>query len=302
MIEFAELSKSYDTVPALESVSFRVRPGGVTALLGPNGSGKTTALKLLLGLERSTSGFATVDGLIYRSLSHPLFKVGAVVDSRNAHPGRTAYSHLRGVALTHGIPKSRVWQVLSEIGLVSVARKRIGGFSLGMMQRLGIAVALLGDPDVLVFDEPTNGLDMDGVLWFRGLVRSLSEKGKTVLFTSHLLSEVEKIADHVVVLSKGRVIADSDIRAFIGTRVARVRSADSGQLANELRRAGAKAVVDGDCVKVTGLDAPDIESTSAKLGIAISEMTFEIPDIENAYTLLTQGETQFTSGAHDPNG
>ena len=213
-VKAVNLTKAYQGKLALYDVSFEVLPGRVTAFLGPNGSGKSTTLRVLLGLENATEGIALIDGVPYGKLKNPILRVGAMLDARNAHPGRTAFSHLRAIALTHGISKARVREVLALVGLEGVAKKRVGGFSLGMQQRLGIASALIGDPDLLIFDEPLNGLDINGIRWFRALVADLAAQGKTVFLSSHMLSEVEKVADHLVILGKGQILAACSLAEF----------------------------------------------------------------------------------------
>ncbi len=230
MIEFSRLTKRFGSRLALDDVTFRVEPGAVTGFLGPNGSGKTTTMRILLGLEPPTSGAALVDGVPYAQLPDPLRRVGALLDARSAHPARSAFAHLRALALTHGIPAARVQRVLELVGLADVAGARVGGFSLGMRQRLGIAAAMLGDPATYVFDEPTNGLDPDGVLWFRSLVRSFADEGRTVFLSSHLLGELALTADRVVVLGRGRVLVDAtleDLAARHGIPLSELRTGGS---------------------------------------------------------------------------
>ena len=226
MIEVDHLSKRYGPKLAVDDVSFVVRPGSVTGFLGPNGAGKSTTMRMIMGLDRPTSGRATVNGQPYQALRDPLRQVGALLEAKAVHTGRSAYNHLLSLAATHGIPKSRVHEVIDMTGLESVARKRVGGFSLGMGQRLGIAAALIGDPRTLILDEPVNGLDPDGVLWVRQLARHLAADGRTVFLSSHLMSEMAQTADRVVVLGRGRVLADAPIAEFVagsdgggGTRV-----------------------------------------------------------------------------------
>lgn len=211
MITFSQASKRYGDTLALDDVTVSILPGHVTGLLGPNGAGKSTAMRLLLGLDRPTTGEVRIDGVPYGELCRPLCTVGAHLDGRAVHPGRSARSHLLGLARYNGIPASRVGEVLELVGLTAVARKRVGGFSLGMGQRLGLAAALLGDPQVLVLDEPVNGLDTDGVRWIRGLLRDLAAEGRTVLMSSHLLAEMHQTADRVVVLGRGRLLADCPV-------------------------------------------------------------------------------------------
>lgn len=205
------VTKDFGAHRALDEVSFAIRPRCVTALLGPNGSGKTTMLRIALGLEKANKGEITILGVEYKDLTSPLFRVGAHLDSMTAHPGRSAFNHLWAIAVTHGIPRSRIAEVLEFVGLTHVARQNVGRFSLGMRQRLGIAGALLGDPDIFIFDEPTNGLDVEGIRWFRKLVRDLVAAGKTIIFSSHILGEVEQIADQIIVLGRGRILFDGPL-------------------------------------------------------------------------------------------
>ncbi|HLK00565.1 MAG TPA: ATP-binding cassette domain-containing protein, partial [Streptosporangiaceae bacterium] len=214
MIEAIGLSKRYGGTLAVDDLSFTVPPGQVTGFLGPNGAGKSTTMRLILGLDAPTSGSVTVGGKPYRSFRRPLFEVGALLEAKAVHGGRSAYSHLMALALSNGIPRTRVETVLDQVGLRSVARKRSGGFSLGMGQRLGIAAAMLGDPGVLIFDEPANGLDPEGVLWIRTLLKALAAEGRTVFLSSHLMSEMELTADHLIVIGQGKLLADTSLAGF----------------------------------------------------------------------------------------
>src|SRR5579884_4313739 len=209
MIDVDHVTKRYGPKVALDDVTFRVRPGIVTGFLGPNGAGKSTTMRVILGLDAPTSGRATIDGMAYHELEAPLHKVGALLEARAIHPGRTAYNHLLAMAQTHGIPRARVDEVIELVGLEAVARQRAGSFSLGMGQRLGVASALLGDPEVVILDEPANGLDPEGMLWIRNLLRSLAAEGRTVFLSSHLMSEISVTAEHLVVIGRGRLIADT---------------------------------------------------------------------------------------------
>ena len=215
MIETAALTKRYGATLAVDDLSFQVRPGRVTGFLGPNGAGKSTTMRMILGLDAPTSGHATIGGRAYRELPVPLREVGALLDGGAVHPGRKAVDHLRWVARSNGIGRRRVDEVLDLVGLASVAGRRVGGFSLGMTQRLGIGVALLGDPGVLILDEPVNGLDTDGIRWVRGLLRRLAGEGRTVLLSSHVMSEMELTADHLVVIAQGRLVADMPLPELI---------------------------------------------------------------------------------------
>ncbi len=299
MIEVRNLVKTFGSRLAVDDVSFRVEPGRVTAFLGPNGSGKTTTMRILLGLETATSGSATIDGIPYARLRDPLCRVGALLDARNAHPGRSAFHHLRALALTHGISMRRVDQVLERVGLADVAANRIGTFSLGMRQRLGIAGAILGDPDVYVFDEPVNGLDPDGVRWFRQMVRTFADDGRTVFLSSHLISEVELTADHVIVLANGRVLADEPLVTLSelgGNGRVRVRSPRIDQLAEALLRLGAVVSREGDSISVGGASTGRIGDLAAELGIPLHELQSEHSSLEDAYRTLTAGTLEYRSG------
>ena len=215
MIEVRDLSKSYGDKLAVDQLTFNVRPGMVTGFLGPNGAGKSTTMRVILGLDRPTGGSTTVNGKAYRDHAAPLREVGAILEARAIHTGRTAYTHLVALAQTHGIPRSRVDEVIALVGLQDVAHKRVGSFSLGMGQRLGIAAALLGDPKTLILDEPSNGLDPEGIRWIRNLLRSLAAEGRTVFVSSHLMSEMSMMADWLIVVGRGRLIADSTVEGFV---------------------------------------------------------------------------------------
>src|SRR5579862_7794196 len=241
MIEARALTKVYGGKAAVDGIDFQVKPGVVTGFLGPNGAGKSTTMRMILGLDLPTSGTVTVNGHRYRGEVWPLHEVGALLDARAVHPGRSAYDHLHSLAAANGIARARVDEVLEQVGLTSVARKRAGGFSLGMYQRLGIAGALLGDPGTLLFDEPVNGLDPEGIIWIRTLMRSLAAEGRTVLVSSHLMSEMALTADQLLVIGRGRIIADTPLPELVarhsGARVD-VRAADPPRLAADLRAAG----------------------------------------------------------------
>jgi ABC-2 type transport system ATP-binding protein len=297
VIEVNNLSKRFGTRLALDDVSFRVEPGRVTAFLGPNGSGKTTTMRILLGLEAATSGSTLIDGAPYASLRDPMCRVGALLDARGAHPGRSAFHHLRALALTHGVDAARVDDVLDRVGLADVANHRVGGFSLGMRQRLGIAGAMLGDPSTYVFDEPINGLDPDGVRWFRNLVREFASDGRTVFLSSHLISEVELSADHVIVLGRGRVLADSPLSDFGGGGSTRARSVRSVALAERLREEGAVVVIDGDTVIANGISTSRVGDIAADAGIPLSELVLHQPPLEDAYRALTEDSLDYKPGS-----
>jgi ABC-2 type transport system ATP-binding protein len=300
MIEVRNLSKRYGPRIALNDVSFRVEPGRVTAFLGPNGSGKTTTMRILLGLDTASSGSALVDGVAYPRLPDPIRRVGALLDARGAHPGRSAFNHLRALAMTHGIPTSRVDQVLEEVGLAEVAGSRVGRFSLGMRQRLGIAGAMLGDPPAYVFDEPLNGLDPDGVLWFRNLVRAFAGEGRTVFLSSHLISEVELTADHVVMLGQGRVLADAPLASLAeqsdGRRVL-VRTPESEKLITLFEAAGTSVVRRGDQLAVQAMAASEVGRFAAEHGVVLHELLTERTSLEATYRALTEAAVEYRAGA-----
>lgn len=296
MISVQGLSKRFGSRLALDDVSFRVEAGRVTAFLGPNGSGKTTTMRILLGLERATSGVALVNGVPFERLRDPLCQLGALLDARGAHPGRSAFNHLRALALTHNIGDARVEDVLEQVGLVDVAGNRVGGFSLGMRQRLGIAGALLGDPDTYVFDEPINGLDPDGVYWFRTLVRGLAEQGKTVFLSSHLISEVALTADQVIVLGRGRVLADAPLAEFGGVSRVRVGTANAAGLAELLQAAGASTRVEGNTISAGAISAAAVGLIAAGAGIALSELVVEQESLEDVYRSLTDANVEYRPG------
>ncbi|MGW6510602.1 ABC transporter ATP-binding protein [Streptomyces niveus] len=303
MIEVNELTKRYGGTTAVKDLTFTVRPGRVTGFLGPNGAGKSTTLRLLIGLDRPTGGTATIDGRPFRDLPRGLRHAGALLDAHDVHGGRTARTHLTALARGNALPKSRVDHVLDEVGLASAARRRIGGFSLGMKQRLGIAAALLGDPPVLLFDEPVNGLDPEGVLWVRGLFRRLAAEGRTVFVSSHLMSEMENTADELVVIGRGRLIAAESVSDFAarGTRSSvRVRTPDTEAFTALLRAEGADvrpAAADGPLV-VTGLDAPAIGELAHRHRLRINELTTAGASLEEAFMELTADSVEY--GAEDP--
>jgi ABC-2 type transport system ATP-binding protein len=296
MIEVHELTKRYGSSVAVDGLSFRVRPGTVTGFLGPNGAGKSTTMRVLLGLDAPTSGTALVNGRRYRELRQPMHEVGALLDANAAHGGRSAFDHLRWMARSNRIPVSRVTAALEQVGLAGVARKRVGGFSLGMRQRLGIAAALLGDPGVLLFDEPVNGLDPDGVRWIRELMRSLAAEGRTVLISSHLMSEMALTADRLVVIGRGRLIADTSVRELAERfrQGVLVRSPRAPELSAVLVSAG--ATVDagaGGELSVRGLEVDAIGDLAAAEGIPLYEVTPRSASLEEAYMELTAGSTEF---------
>ncbi|WP_433136720.1 ABC transporter ATP-binding protein [Actinomadura nitritigenes] len=296
MIEVRELTKRYGGTVAVDRLSFQVRPGAVTGFLGPNGAGKSTTMRVLLGLDAPSSGAALVNGGPYTALRRPLHEVGALLDAGAVHGGRRAFDHLGWLARSNGIGTRRVAEVLEQVGLAGVARKRVGGFSLGMRQRLGIAAALLGDPGVLMFDEPVNGLDPDGVRWIRELMRALAAEGRTVLVSSHLMSEMELTADRLVVIGRGRLIADTSVRE-LADRFARgvlVRSPRPEELVGVLAAAGGTVeAAPGGALSVAGLDVTEIGDRAAAHGIPLYEVTPRSASLEEAYMELTAGSAEF---------
>lgn len=296
MIEIRELSKHYGGRPAVDGLSFTVKPGTVTGFLGPNGAGKSTTMRILLGLARPSAGTTLVDGRRYAELKQPMRQVGALLDANAAHPGRSAVNHLRCLAYSNGIGNDRVVAVLEQVGLAGAARKRIGGLSLGMKQRLGIAGALLGDPQVLIFDEPVNGLDPDGVRWIRELMRSLAGEGRTVLVSSHMMSEMELTADRLIIIGRGRLIADTSVSELAEQfqQGVWVRSPQLSELAQALT-AGGGAVDTGTAggLLVNGLEVSRIGDLAAAAGIALHEVTPRRSSLEDAYMSLTADNTEF---------
>ncbi|NGO80082.1 ATP-binding cassette domain-containing protein [Streptomyces sp. YC504] len=303
-IEVAALTKEYGSTRAVDHLTFTVAPGKVTGFLGPNGAGKSTTMRLVLGLDRPTSGTATVGGRTYASLSDPLREVGALLDAQNAHASRTGRNHLRALAVSNGLPVRRVDEVLEESGLASAAGRRIKTYSLGMRQRLGIAAALLGDPPVIMLDEPSNGLDPEGIIWIRELLRRLAREGRTVLVSSHLMNETAAFADHLVVLGRGRLLADTPMREFLDehshARV-RVRSTEQTRLRQALVEQGyvAEFAEDGK-LTVEDAKAEDIGALAAREGVAILELADEQASLEQAYLALTAQDTEFAAAPARP--
>jgi ABC-2 type transport system ATP-binding protein len=300
-IDVQDLTKEYGGRRAVDHLTFSVLPGRVTGFLGPNGAGKSTTMRLVLSLDRPTSGTATIAGRAYASLHEPLRHVGALLDAQAAHGSRTARDHLRALAASNRIPERRVDEVLEEAGLASVARRRVKTYSLGMRQRLGIAAALLGDPPVVLLDEPSNGLDPEGIIWIRELMRRLAREGRTVLVSSHLMNETASFADHLVVLGRGRLLADMPMREFIHARVqprVRVRSTDGRALGDLLARHGIDAV-EGEDGRWTALDArvEDIGRLTSAANLPILELATDEGTLEQAYLDLTSAETEFAATA-----
>jgi ABC-2 type transport system ATP-binding protein len=299
MITAQDLTKRYGDKTAVSDLSFTVRPGTVTGFLGPNGAGKSTTMRLILGLDAPTHGHATVGGRAYATHPAPLTEVGALLEARSVHPGRTAHHHLRTLALTHGIPRSRVDQVLDLTGLTEVAHRRVKGFSLGMGQRLGLAAALLGDPAVLVLDEPVNGLDPEGVLWIRNLLKSLAAEGRTVLVSSHLMSETALTADHLVIIGRGRLLADTTVDDFVrqsGAGTVKVITPQAPALVRLLAAPGVEAIPTApETLEVRGTDARHIGRTAAAHAIPLYELTPSQVSLEEAFMDLTHDSVEFTT-------
>jgi ABC-2 type transport system ATP-binding protein len=291
MIEARGLTKKYGATVAVRDLTFRVEPGRVTGFLGPNGAGKTTTMRLTLGLDTPTAGSVRVAGKPYRGMRRPLFEVGAMLESAAIHPGRSARGHLLALAQSNGIPRHRVDEVLGLAGLDSVAQHRAGVFSLGMTQRLGIAAAMLGDPSVLLLDEPVNGLDPDGVAWIRELLRSLAAEGRTVFISSHLMTEMAQTADHLIVIGRGRLIADTSMEEFVRQGSAgyiQVRSPDD-RLAQLLRQQGATVTTaDNGALAVTGTDPATVGELAARHGIVLHELVAKNASLEEAFMELTK--------------
>ncbi|MEO6116485.1 MAG: ABC transporter ATP-binding protein [Pseudolysinimonas sp.] len=300
MIQAVGLTKRYGSKTAVDDISFEVKPGMVTGFLGPNGAGKSTTMRLIVGLDRPTSGSITVNGTRYADLKAPLREVGVLLDAKAVHTGRTAENHLLALAATHGIRRKRVDEVIALTGLESVARRRVGGFSLGMGQRLGIAAALLGDPSILILDEPVNGLDPEGVIWVRELTRHLASQGRTIFLSSHLMTEMAQTADHIIVLGRGRVIADAPVATIeamaTGTAV-HVRTPDATRFAPLLTNAGATVThPEPELLEVTGLAAPQIGELAAHERVVLHELSPVGGSLEDAYLALTQDEVEYHAG------
>jgi ABC-2 type transport system ATP-binding protein len=296
MIRARGLTKRYGDKLAVDDLSFEVPPGAVTGFLGPNGSGKSTTMRMIMGLDFPDSGSALIDGKPYAELAWPLREVGALLDVKAFHPGRTARRHLRWLALTNGIPLSRVDDVLDQVGLTSVANRRAGKFSMGMGQRLGIAAAMLGDPAVLMFDEPVNGLDPEGIRWVRHFLRGLAADGRTVLVSSHLISEMALTADRLVVIGRGRLIAETSVADFVARSGGAVRlvTPDVGAFGAVLDAEGATVnTADDGALTIDGLTAPQVGDLAARDGLRIHELTPITASLEDAFMELTQDEVEY---------
>ncbi|RVW01834.1 ABC transporter ATP-binding protein [Rhodococcus spongiicola] len=301
MIEVRGLTKTYGSTKAVEDLTFTVKPGSVTGFLGPNGAGKSTTMRMILGLDRPTSGTALIEGVPYSELERPLHTVGALLDAKWVHPNRSAKAHLQWMAAANALPKSRVDEVLRMVGLTEVAGKKAGGFSLGMSQRLGLAGALLGDPKVLLFDEPVNGLDPEGIVWIRKFMQSLAAEGRTVLVSSHLLSEMSLTAEHLIVIGRGRLIADTSVKEFVdraSESSVRVRSPQLDALRGLLTARGfAVSEEAGDdhvsALLVSGARTDDIGALAGSNGIVLHELSSQRGSLEDAFMKLTGDEVQY---------
>jgi ABC-2 type transport system ATP-binding protein len=296
MIEARNLSKRYGSTVAVNDLSFTVKPGIVTGFLGPNGSGKSTTMRMIIGLDHPNGGSASINGKPYASLKWPLREVGALLEAKALHPGRTARNHLRALAASNRIPRSRVDEVLELVGLAGVASKRAGGFSLGMGQRLGIAAAILGDPGILLFDEPVNGLDPEGIQWVREFLRSLAKQGRTVFVSSHLMSEMSQTADHVIVIGRGKLLVDSSMDEMVskaGSSVL-VRSPDADRLAAAIRDSGGIVIQLGDGgLSVAGIEAAQVGELAAREGVVLHELSPQQASLEEAFMALTKDDVEF---------
>ncbi|WBO63810.1 ATP-binding cassette domain-containing protein [Streptomyces camelliae] len=297
MIELAGLTKRYGEKLAVDGLTFAVRPGIVTGFLGPNGAGKSTTMRMILGLDHPTAGDVRIDGKHYDQLADPLTYIGALLDAKAVHGGRSAYNHLLCLAQSNGIPKHRVGEVLETVGLTAVARKKAKGFSYGMGQRLGIAAALLGDPRILMFDEPVNGLDPEGIHWIRTLMKSLAAQGRTVFVSSHLMSEMALTADHLVVIGQGRLLADTAMAEFIrqnSRSYVRIRSPQREGLLDVLHEAGITVVeAGGSALEVDGGKAEQIGELAARHGIVLHELSVQQASLEEAFMRLTAETVEY---------
>jgi ABC-2 type transport system ATP-binding protein len=304
VIDVRGVTKRYGEKLAVDDLTFQVQPGVVTGFLGPNGAGKSTTMRLILGLDAPTSGTVKVNGCAYRELSAPLHEIGAMLEARAVHTGRSAYNHLLALAQTHGIPRSRVDEVIELVGLREVAYKRVGSFSLGMGQRLGVAAALLGDPAAVILDEPANGLDPEGIYWIRNLLKRLAAEGRTVFLSSHLMSEMAQTAEHLIVIGRGRLIADTSVAEFVrrassGADVL-VRSPQATELAGVLLRDEAKVTsIEHGLLHVSGLTGERIGEIALEARIVISELTPQQASLEEAFMSLTGESVEYRAGANE---
>lgn len=304
MLEVKNLTKKYGPKTAVNNISFTVPNGKVTGFLGPNGAGKSTTMRMLVGLENPTSGKALVDGQPYRSLKSPLTSVGALLDAKAMHPGRSGVAHLRSLALTHGIPKKRVDEVIEMTGLAAVSKKKVKGFSLGMGQRMGIAAALLGDPQNIILDEPVNGLDPEGVIWVRNLARHLASEGRAVLISSHLMSEMAQTADDLIVIGRGRVLANCSMEEFLAigdSNKVLVRTDARDAFAATLTGAGYSFTpVDTDGLMVEQADARALAQLAARTDVLLHELTPQKSTLEQVYMNMTRDEVEYHSAEFTP--
>ncbi|MEU9411206.1 ATP-binding cassette domain-containing protein [Streptomyces sp. NPDC048281] len=304
MIELVGLTKRYGDKTAVDDLTFTVRPGIVTGFLGPNGAGKSTTMRMILGLDHPTAGRVRIDGKRYEQLKDPLTYIGALLDAKAVHGGRSAFNHLLCLAQSNGIPRARVAEVLDTVGLTAVARRKAKGFSLGMGQRLGIAGALLGDPRILMFDEPVNGLDPEGIHWIRTLMKTLAAQGRTVFVSSHLMSEMALTAEHLVVIGQGRLLADTSMADFIRTNsrsYVRVRSPQRERLLDVLHAAGITVVETGTgTLEVEGGKAEPIGELAAQNGIVLHELSIQQASLEEAFMQLTAESVEYHAHADSP--
>jgi ABC-2 type transport system ATP-binding protein len=306
MIEARGLTKRYGETVAVDDLSFSVAPGKITGFLGPNGAGKTTTMRLILGLDRPTAGTVTIDGRPFTQVTQPMRQVGALLDAKALHGGRSAYNHLLCLAQSNNLPASRVKEVLALVGLTDVARRRAKGFSLGMGQRLGIAAALLGDPQILMFDEPVNGLDPEGILWIRNLMKALAAEGRTVFVSSHLMSEMENTADHLLVIGRGKLIADCTVDEFISANSqlrVRVRTPQPDQLAKLVATAGGTVHEPGDgSIVISGLEPSQVGDLAYENSVRLHELAPLQASLEQAFMELTASSVQFRAGVPGTGG
>ncbi|OKK06568.1 multidrug ABC transporter ATP-binding protein [Streptomyces sp. CB03234] len=301
MIELEGLTKRFGTKTAVDHLSFQVRPGVVTGFLGPNGAGKSTTMRMVLGLDHPTSGTVRIDGRHYRELDEPLKYIGALLEARGLHGGRTAYNNLLCLAQSNRIPRRRVREVLDLVGLAAVAKKKPKGFSMGMGQRLGIAAALLGDPQILMFDEPVNGLDPEGIHWIRNLMKALAAEGRTIFVSSHLMSEMALTADHLIVIGQGKLLADTSMADFIqrnSRSYVRLRSPQREQLRDALHSAGLAAVeADNGTLEVDGATPEQIGELAARHGVTLHELSAQRASLEEAFMQMTAAAVEYHAHA-----
>lgn len=304
MIEVQGLTKRYGAVTAVDDLTFSVQPGHVTGFLGPNGAGKSTTMRMILGLDKPTAGTAFINGAPYSALTNPTRTVGALLDAKGVHPNRSARASLLWQAQAAGLPASRVDEVLSLVGLSQAAGKRVGGFSLGMSQRLGIAAALLGDPEILILDEPVNGLDPEGIRWVRGLLKSFAAEGRTVLVSSHLLAEMAQTADHLIVIGKGKLVADTSVAEFIRGNSAVVTVVRVGVGVDKQKLLGVlneyTETIDADgrpTIEVPNMTSDEVGAAAFAAGVQLAELSERRASLEDAYMQSTEGHTQYAASA-----